>query len=289
MVMFEMRRLDAVRGAEILIDACLNIKSGEDVLIVTDKNMTEVAELIAGVASERDADVTTINMAPLSAPGVEPPKPVAAAMKAADAVMMLTTFTLAPSKAREEAQRAGARILSLGAYNFGILLSDALRADFMALKPLVEDVAHRLTKAENAVIFSDIGTDIELKLGTREAHALSNICHEPGTMGSSPDVEAYIAPIEDSAEGIIYLDGAINLPEFGLISEAVRLTVEKGRVVTIDGGEEAQRFEDKLESYNDPEIYRIAELGIGLNPKAELVGDPLIDEGVLGTAHIALG
>ena len=289
MVMSEMRRFDAVRGAGILVDDCLNIRSGEDVLIVTDTNMTEVAELIATVASERNADVTTIVMAPLSAPGVEPPKSVAAVMREADAMMMLTTFTLAPSKAREEAQKAGARILSLGAYNLGVLQSDALRADFMALKPLVEEVADRLTQAENAVISSDIGTDVELKLGKREAHALSNICHVPGTMGSPPDIEAYVAPLEDAAEGLIYIDGAINLPEFGLVDEAIKLTVERGRVVSIDGGEEAQRFKEKLESYDDPEMYRIAELGVGLNPKAKLVGDPLIDEGVLGTAHLALG
>jgi len=87
----------------------------------------------------------------------------------------------------------------------------------------------------------------------------------------------------------MYIDDAINLPEFDLVDEAVRLTVEEGGVVAIEGGEEAPRFEEKLESYDDSEIFRIAELGIGLNPKAELIGDPLIDEGVLGTAHIALG
>jgi leucyl aminopeptidase (aminopeptidase T) len=36
-------------------------------------------------------------------------------------------------------------------------------------------------------------------------------------------------------------------------------------------------------------MHRLGELGIGLNPMARLVGIPLIDEGVLGTAHIALG
>ena len=284
-----MSKSSVVRGAEILVDDCLNIVSGEDVLIVTDTNMTDVAEVIAAMASERDADVSTIIMAPLSAPGVEPPKSVAAAMKTADVVMMPTTYSLAPSVAREEAQKAGARILSLGAYHLGILESDALRADYKALKPMVEEVANRLTKAENASVHSGVGTIFHLKLGKRKAHALSNVCHGPGTMGSPPDIEAYVAPIEDTAEGVVFIDGAINLPEFGLIREAVRLTVEEGRVISIDGGEEARRFEEKLESYDDSEMYRIAELGIGLNSKAKLVGDPLIDEGALGTAHIALG
>ena len=284
-----MRRFDVSRGAKILTDDCLNIKPGEDVLIVTDTNMVDVAELIGMVAGERGANVTMSIMLPHSAPGMEPPKPVAASMRVADAIMMVTTYTLTPSIAREEAQKAGARILSLGGYNYNILLSEALRADFMAQKPIVEEVAHRLTQAESARILSEAGTDITLILGKRKAHALTNICHEPGTLGSPPDIEAYVAPIEDTAEGVLFINGSICLPEFGLVSKPIRLNVEKGRVVGIEGGEEANRFDEKLRSYDDPEMYRIAELGIGLNPKAKLVGDPLIDEGVLGTAHIALG
>ena len=284
-----MKRFDVSRGVKILTDSCLNIKLGENVLIVTDTNMTDIAEIIAIVASERGAEVTLTMMTPLPAPGAEPPKPVASAMKAADAVMMLTTFTLTPSIAREKAQKAGARILSLGGYNYDVLLSEALGADFMAQKPIVEDVANRLTETESARIFSAVGTDIRLKLGSRKAHALSNICHDPGTFGSPPDIEAYVAPIEDAAEGVLFIDGAICLPEFGLVHEPIRLDIKEGRVVGIEGKDNAKRFKEKLESFDDPEMYRIAELGVGLNPKAKLVGDPLIDEGVLGTAHIALG
>jgi leucyl aminopeptidase (aminopeptidase T) len=284
-----LKRFDVSKGAKILIENCLNVKSEDSVLIVTDTNMLEIAEVLATVASERGAEVSITIMAPLPAPGMEPPMPVAAAMKAADAVMMLTTHTLTPSVARQEAQKAGARILSLGSYSFDVLLSEALMVDFVSLKPLVEEVANWLTKADKARITSELGTDIEIRLGDRKAHALTNVCHEKGTLGSPPDVEAYIAPIEDTAEGILYLDGAICLPEFGLIKEPIKLTFKKGRIINIEGGEEARRFREKLESFNDPEMYRLAELGIGLNPKAKLVGNPLIDEGVLGTAHIALG
>ena len=284
-----MMRFEASPGVRILTNTCLNLKLGENVLVVTDTKMTEIAQLIALVAAESGAGVSMTTMAPLPAPGMEPPRPVAAAMKAADAILMATTFTLTPSRAREEAQRAGARILSLGGYNYDILLSDALRVDFLAQKPLVEGVASRLTRAETAKIVSAAGTDLRVRLGFRKAHAMSNVCHEPGTLGSPPDVEAYVAPIEDTAEGVVFLDGAICLREFGLIREPIKLVIEKGRVTSIEGGDEARKLESILESFQDPEMYRIAELGIGLNPRAKLVGDPLLDEGALGTAHIALG
>ena len=282
-------RFNIGRGLKILTDICLNIKHDEEVLVVADTNKIEIAGLLALASSERGANVSMTLIDPLPAPGMEPPKPVAAAMLAADAIMMVTTHTLTPSKAREEAQRAGARILSLGGYNYEILLSDALRVDFMSLKPVVEEVANRLTEAESARMVSASGTDIRFRLGNREAHALTNICHEPGTLGSPPDVEAYVAPIEGASEGVVIVDGAICLPEFGLIHEPIKLVIKGGRVVSIEGGKEAERFKNKLQSFDDPNMYLIAELGIGLNPKAKLCGNPLIDEGALGTAHIALG
>ncbi|MFB0557478.1 MAG: aminopeptidase [Candidatus Bathyarchaeia archaeon] len=284
-----MRRFDAGVGARILVETCLNIRAQDDVLVVTDTNLVDLAELLATVAGERGAEVAILTMAPRDAPGIEPPGPVAEAMKAADAIMMLTTFTLAPTRARAEAQYAGARILSLGGYNYNTLLSDALKADFPAIRPTVEYAARRLTEADAARVTTKIGTEVMMRLGNREAHALHNICHDPGTMGSPPDVEAYVAPLEDTAEGILFIDGAINLPEFGLVREPIKLTFKEGRVVGIDGGDESERLKGLLDSYEDPEMYRLSEMGVGLNPRARLVGNPLIDEGAQGTAHIALG
>ena len=109
-----MRRFDAGVGARVLTETCLNLRVSDEVLIVTDTNLIDLAEFLAMVAGERGSEVAMTIMSPRDAPGVEPPDPVAAAMRAADAVMMLTTVTLAHSRARAEAQHAGARILSLG-------------------------------------------------------------------------------------------------------------------------------------------------------------------------------
>jgi len=36
-------------------------------------------------------------------------------------------------------------------------------------------------------------------------------------------------------------------------------------------------------------VRKVAELGIGLNPKAKIIGATIIDEKVLGTAHVGIG
>jgi leucyl aminopeptidase (aminopeptidase T) len=132
-------------GARILLDDCLALKPGESVLVVTDHNLIELADFLAAEAESSGAETTVINMKPREAPGVEPPKPVAQAMKFSDVLLMPTSFTLAPSVARAEAQQAGARILSLGGYNRNILESKALRADFQGIMPIVMHVADKLT------------------------------------------------------------------------------------------------------------------------------------------------
>jgi len=78
-----------------------------------------------------------------------------------------------------------------------------------------------------------------------------------------------------------------------LIQEPIRLTVEQGRVVDIQGGREAQRLLDMIQDGerkpNGEGCRVVCELGIGTNPNARLQGNVLTDEKVMGTVHIAIG
>jgi leucyl aminopeptidase (aminopeptidase T) len=52
---------------------------------------------------------------------------------------------------------------------------------------------------------------------------------------------------------------------------------------------EAKKLESTLLSHGDPNCFNVAELGVGLNPNAQLTGRMLDDEGVIGTIHIGIG
>jgi len=45
---------------------------------------------------------------------------------------------------------------------------------------------------------------------------------------------------------------------------------------------------EKQAVYHD-RVRRVAELGIGLNPRAKVIGSTILDEKAAGTAHIAIG
>ena len=75
----------------------------------------------------------------------------------------------------------------------------------------------------------------------------------------------------------------------GVLTEPVRAEIEKGLVTKIEGGMQARKLADDLAGRNDPLVYNVAELGVGLNPKAAFKGIMTEDEGVCGTAHIGIG
>lgn len=67
------------------------------------------------------------------------------------------------------------------------------------------------------------------------------------------------------------------------------MTIKNGMVTEIGGGTEARKLSDLLTEMGDPMVYNVAELGIGLNPKAKITGAKTQDKGVYGTCHIGLG
>ena len=79
-----------------------------------------------------------------------------------------------------------------------------------------------------------------------------------------------------------------------LVNEPITLKIKEGNITEISGGNEARELEDTLKwaasvAKHPGSVKRICELGIGLNPKAKIIGATIVDDKVLGTAHIGIG
>ncbi len=42
-----MKQIETIRGARTIVETCAGVKVGENVLIITDTNMVEIAEVLA--------------------------------------------------------------------------------------------------------------------------------------------------------------------------------------------------------------------------------------------------
>lgn len=152
------------------------------------------------------------------------------------------------------------------------------------------DQAGRLIPALNDAVSVHItapaGTDLTMDVSGREF--VSDVEITDAVKGCNlPCGEVYCCPVETGAEGVVVADGSIGGE--GPPPSPVRLQVSNGRVVdaTCEDQTWARRINELLDT--DEGARTIAELGIGLNPKARLVGIMLEDEKALETAHIAFG
>jgi 2,5-dihydroxypyridine 5,6-dioxygenase len=283
-----MHIMELSRGAKKIIEICGNIKAGEKVLILTDTGISsKIPEVLAAAAKAVGAEVTIITTSPGKNPGEEPNPVVAAAMAASDIIISPTTRTVYHSLATKKALESGARLISLTEISEKILVSGGIEADFIGLQTRVNHVKELFEKGKKVHVTTEKGTDLHLDITDRPTYACTGLCHEPGIKIGIPELEVFTAPIEESTNGILVVDACSS--GIGLIENPIKLTIENGRVVSIDGGVEAHKLKQILESAKSEAAYIIAEFAIGLNDKAKVIGDIIEDEGAYGTGHFAVG
>jgi len=277
---------EMLKGAKNIIEVSAGIKKNEELLIVTDTNKFQIAELIAIAAQEKGVSYTLAVM-PVRNPGKEPPIPIAEAMKKSDIIIAPTTQSLYHNHATLAAREKGARVITLSGVLPETLASPATRFDFASFKSVVERVAEVYRKANKIRVNSPSGTDIEAVIKGRRINVDGGLCHNPGQAIGLPIMEVNSTPIEDTTNGRIVVDTSMSF--LGILKENITLEVVNGRIKEIIGGEEARKVKEILKSRKDPNVYIIAEIAIGLNPKAEIKGVLAEDEGVLGTMHFGIG
>ena len=283
-----MKEVLARKGARIILETLMKVRGGENVSIITDTNKMDVAKILMAEAMTMGAIVTVGVMKPQEYNGEEPPPPISAAMRASDVCLSPTTKVMSHTKARFEAQAAGCRFCLMSDYTVDMLISGGLYADLTAVKAKVERMAEIFGRSKTVRIRTPGGTDLTTKIEGRRANAYHGFAHQPGTYSLCQCQEANVSPLEGETEGILVVDAAV--AGWLLIeNQPITIHVRGGRIVSIEGGKEAEILKRHLAEKNDENVYNIAEIGVGLNPECRLIGSVLEDEGVLGTAHIGIG
>ncbi len=179
--------------------------------------------------------------------------------------------------------------------------------------PLMWQRAKRLKALFDAAVSARIttpaGTDLHVDLFERPGMLDDGDYRFAGTGGNIPAGEVFTVPNRDS-HGIAVIDGSAALLGGTLrVSEPIRLTFSEGKLTRIEGGADAEAFREtmaEMRSATELQIEKgvispkqahdymdnamnLAELGIGLNPAATIVGNMTEDEKVLDTCHIAVG
>lgn len=193
--------------------------------------------------------------------------------------------------------------------------------DYDQLKDRCKKICEKYENAVSVHVTSPGGTDVIVPVEGRKALVDDGDFSLPGTGGNIPSGEVFISPVvgleNDSAdgklngtEGTIVFDGSMSFSDGDAILETpITATVHNGFVTDVSGGHEAKRLlkdivaaeKESLAMISNGKLSKevgaaykrnarnIGELGIGLNPAANITGNMLEDEKAFRTCHFAIG
>ncbi|WP_423189077.1 aminopeptidase [Alkalibacterium sp. f15] len=259
-----------------------DLKKDEKVVIITDDSMREVALPFYEAACKKGNETIFSQFPAIYKSGEEPPALIAQAMKDADVALCVTQASLTHTRAKKEAAATGTRIGTMPGMTLSMLEKGAIEADPATIQKLTRYFTELLERSSRVKIEKD-GEVLTFSIKGRNGIPSTGIFRKKGQAGNVPSGEAYIAPLEDSANGKLIVDGSI--AQLGKVNKPVTLSIKNGKLVSAS----EKQGQDLLDLLGTDEGKTIAEFGIGTNPSARITGVVLEDEKVFGTIHIAFG
>lgn len=201
----------------------------------------------------------------------------------ADIIIALSNNSTSHTRFRALACAAGCRFASLPHFDPDMFHS-SMTVDWNALAARTARLVQTVNRADWIRVTTPNGTNMEICKQGRQAEGDDGLLTAAGSFGNLPAGEAYLAPLEGMSHGVMIIEWGPTRK----LEQPLRLTVEKGVVVNIEGDD---IHREKLEARfaENSNCRNIAELGIGTNDKASRPDNVLEAEKILGTIHIALG
>ena len=284
------KHAESTLGAIHLLSNALALKEQESALLVFDRTTSVMLPYFRSAASSLGIILEEVEIPVATNHGQEPTFTAASKFASHSRIIGLTAFSMAHTQARISATKAGSKYLSLPQYSLELLAHPMVRVDFQDLAPLVSKVTAKLTEGNRAELTSEAGTNLTIDISSRVGNFCPGALIEGSDIGSPPDVEANVSPIETGSDGIAIVDGSITHPTIGLLAFPVSIEFKKGKAISFQTDDPAVSMAlDNLFGGKSDKRRVLAELGLGLNPLAELTGAMLSDEGTLGTVHLGLG
>ncbi|MBI4428522.1 MAG: aminopeptidase [Ignavibacteriales bacterium] len=277
--------LELFSAAQVAVRDCVGVRSDEQVLVITDEPLRTIGYAMWKAAKDLGCEVMIVEILPRRTNGEEPPSQVAALMKMVDVVFCPTSKSLTHTDSRRAASAQGVRVVTLPGVTEEIMVR-CMNADYHRIAERTQKLCSMMEKTSTIRVKAPRGTDINLPIKGRTAHASTGLFREKGQWGNLPTGESYLAPLEGQSNGLVVVDGS--MASIGMVKEPIRIEVKDGFATEITGGKESQKLRELLEPHG-LDARNVAEFGIGTNDKAILTGNILEDEKVMGTIHIAFG
>src|SRR5213593_1378607 len=284
-----------LKDAALVVDVCMSVDEGDVVTIITDDEHRDQADAVAQVVVERGGWPVIMNnemqvrrgRADVRFP-MAPPANLHRAMVGSDEVIIIANLEWANRFAHVNAVRetceANGKIASIepGMGEWGLTQEDLERS-----AQRTKDAVEALAGKKQVHVTTALGTDFYVSIEGRRPLCLTPYKARGQMMSPIPLwTEVAFAAIEDFTHGSAVVDGVmLGIGLEGQVKEPIRWTLEGGKCVKIEGGEEAERLRKVIEGVENATV--VGEFAFGTSKKAPF-GTPS-EKGRIGTVHLALG
>jgi len=283
-----------MKWARNVVRTCMDIKAGERVQVWVDEPLIGQGLVLVREIKNVGGETLFIVFPDSIRPIEKFPETLSATSRETD--VLIWWFNKLTTSEHPAILSTIARFTGDGARMAGAIfidddvLENEMSADYSEISKRTEKLANFIKGGKDVHLTAPGGTDIKFSIEGRECFVDSGFIHKKGIFRNLPAGEVFVAPVEESANGVVVFDKSIVLDEIkrGLLKTPITLSFRNGKVLKIEGGEEAAKLRKTVEEAGKGADV-IAELGIGTNHCARLMGNPMTDEKVLGTAHIAIG
>lgn len=283
--------IDAIKSAEFIVHKLLEIKPGEEVVLVGDPDTDiEMMQALAGVIQGAGAEYNMVVM-PNRPPeaSLSMTRFIEKGLEAADVIIGMTRSSAAAcySDAVEVQRKArGLRQLSMVMRDIDTLTKGGATADYEAMMLDAEQLRQAWTGAKRIHLTSPAGTDLTAELGVVEPFIECGFANQPGGEAAFTDGEVSLGVREGTAQGVVVIDGPAAY--IGQPATPLKLTFKDGRLVDIAGDMRTGRaLQDIVHKIKDADNF--AEIGIGVNPACRKLGVFQEEKKAYGSVHIAIG
>ena len=158
--------------------------------------------------------------------------------------------------------------------------------------------AERMWNASEIRVTDEFGSDFTLQKAGRKGHGQVGVAADRGRWDHWPSGLVACGPHEDQSEGVYVIrPGDVILSLQHRCQDEIRITMEAGRLVRIEGGYDAQMIRERLElfeDYVDPDgnladPFRISHAGWGTEHRAQWHVMGMDSESMYGSVMVSIG
>jgi 2,5-dihydroxypyridine 5,6-dioxygenase len=191
-------------------------------------------------------------------------RPAIEALKGVD--LVIDTIFLLFSKEQLEIQAAGVRVLlCIEPIEHLRQMEPSLR-----LRERVEAGAELLGRAKSLRFTNAAGTDVTYRLGAYPVITQYGYTDTPGRWDHWPSGFLFTGGADDGVDGtVVIAPGDIVFPFKSYVQTPIELTIERGRILRIDGALDADLLREYMASFEDPDAYGISHIGWGMLETAQ--------------------